>query len=215
VLVETGVLNAMSGSLRETGRASLSRGPAREQAILSATAQLVAELGYDRVTVNAIAARAHASKATMYRRWPGKAELVAEALRQHAEGGVAEIPDTGSLRGDLLFAVGSIASTLTAADGGPSLPGLAEAIRTDAVLRELIRVQIDERGHQDGLLICRRAAARAEAVDERLGPVVLGLAVAHLFLRTMLDGEAPHTAERETFVDRVLLPLLTHPGVSP
>ena len=185
------------------------RGPAREQAILDATIALVAEVGYERVTVNAIAARAHASKATMYRRWPGKADLVADALRRHADGGGGELPDTGSLRGDLLFVVGAIASTFDSAGRGPTLIGLVEALRADPALRELVGRQIDERSRQEGMLIARRAAARGESVDETRAPAAVGLAVAHLFLRTILGGTPPSAAEQQAFVDRTLLPLIT------
>ena len=117
-------------SEERTGAAT--RGPARELAILTAAAALVTEIGYERVTLDAIAARAHASKATMYRKWPGKAELIADALRRRADGGVTEPADTGSLRGDLLLTVSAIAATFSAGDGGPSLLVLAEAIRQDA-----------------------------------------------------------------------------------
>src|SRR5271165_3463260 len=113
----------------KAGSRTGSHSAAREQAILAAAAELVAEIGYERVTVDAIAARARASKATMYRKWPGKAELVADALRRQAEGQSAELPDTGSARGDLLWIVRSIALTFTSADGGPSLVSLVEAIR--------------------------------------------------------------------------------------
>jgi AcrR family transcriptional regulator len=188
------------------------RGPAREQAILKAAVELVAEVGYERVTVDAIAARAHASKATMYRKWGGKAELVADALRRHAEGDVTEPPDTGSLRGDLLVAVSSIAATFDGADGGPSLLGLVEALRSDPALRDLVRGQIDERGRQDGVTIGRRATARGEDVDEARGPAVLGLAVAHLLLRTMLGGSPPSAPEQAAFVDQILLPLISVKG---
>ena len=192
----------------ETERSPL-RGPAREQAILDATIALVAEVGYERVTVNAIAARAHASKATMYRRWPGKADLVADALRRHADGGGGELPDTGSLRGDLLFVVGAIASTFDSAGRGPTLIGLVEALRADPALRELVGRQIDERSRQEGMLIARRAAARGESVDETRAPAAVGLAVAHLFLRTILGGHPPSAAEQQTLVDQTLLPLIT------
>ena len=192
----------------ETERSPL-RGPAREQAILDATIALVAEVGYERVTVNAIAARAHASKATMYRRWPGKADLVADALRRHADGGGGELPDTGSLRGDLLFVVGAIASTFDSAGRGPTLIGLVEALRADPALRELVGRQIDERSRQEGMLIARRAAARGESVDETRAPAAVGLAVAHLFLRTILGGTPPSAAEQQAFVDQTLLPLIT------
>ena len=49
-------------------------------ALRDAALELLAEIGYDRLTIDSVAARAHASKATIYRRWPGKAELVVDAL---------------------------------------------------------------------------------------------------------------------------------------
>src|SRR4051794_14396378 len=81
------------------------RDPQRRRAILEAALALVAEVGYDRTTIDAIAHRAGASKPTLYRRWPrGKPELVADAIRErHAE--ASQTPDTGSLRGDLLALV--------------------------------------------------------------------------------------------------------------
>lgn len=185
-----------------------SRSAAREQAILAAAAELVVEIGYERVTVDAIAARAHASKATMYRKWPGKAELVAEALRRQAEGSATELPDTGSVRGDLLLTVQNIAQTFTGGHPGPSLLSLVEAIRADPLLRDVIRAQIDERSGQEGALICARAIARGENVDSDRGLAVIGLALAHLFVRTLLGGEPPGDDEQQILVDQTLLPLL-------
>jgi AcrR family transcriptional regulator len=192
-----------------SGTGSPSRGAAREQAILEAAVALVAEIGYQRVTVDAIAARAHASKATMYRKWPGKAELVADALRRNADGGATELPDAGSLRGDLIAAVSAIASTFDSTGGRPSLLGMVEALRCDPPLRDLVRGQIDERSRQDGVRICRRAVARGEIADEARAPAVIGLAVAHLFLRTMLGGAPPGVDEQHAFVDQILLPLIS------
>ena len=59
------------------------RGATRETAILQATLELLAESGYDQLTIDAVAARARCSKATIYRRWPGKAALVITAVRRH------------------------------------------------------------------------------------------------------------------------------------
>ncbi|MFE3830636.1 TetR/AcrR family transcriptional regulator [Streptomyces sp. NPDC059092] len=185
-----------------------SHSAAREQAILAATAELVVGVGYERVTVDAIATRARASKATIYRKWPSKAELVADALRQHAEGRAVELADTGSVRGDLLLTVRNIARTFTGGDAGPSLLGLLEAIRADPVLRDVVRAQIDERSDHDGALICARAVSRGEHVDPERGPAVIGLALAHLFLRTLLGGEPPSENEQRILVDQTLLPLL-------
>src|SRR5579859_2725550 len=177
---EPGTATVTEGRPPKVGSRPGSRSAAREQAILSAAAELVAEIGYERVTVDAIATRARASKATMYRKWPGKAELVADALRRQAEDRSAELPDTGSVRGDLLWIVRSIAQTFTSADGGPSLVGLVEAIRADPVLRQVVDAQIQERSRRDGALVCARASARGENVDASRGPAVIELALAHL-----------------------------------
>jgi AcrR family transcriptional regulator len=72
----------------------------REQDIYQAVLSLVREVGYDALTMDEVAARARASKATFYRRWHGKPQLVAAALRQRAPD-ETEAPDTGSLAGDL------------------------------------------------------------------------------------------------------------------
>src|SRR6202041_4171288 len=81
------------------------RGKPREQAILSAVIALLGEAGYEAMTMDAVAARAHASKTTIYRRWPGKPELVRAAVASYVAGRVAVSADTGSLRGDLMAVI--------------------------------------------------------------------------------------------------------------
>ncbi|WP_198663394.1 TetR/AcrR family transcriptional regulator [Jiangella endophytica] len=72
------------------------RGEHREDAVLRATLELLAEIGYGSLTMDAVAARAKASKATIYRRWSGKAELVIAAIERHT--GVAGHPELDSCR---------------------------------------------------------------------------------------------------------------------
>ena len=75
----------------------------REVEILEAALEVLADVGYDRLTMDAVAQRAKASKATLYRRWNGKVSLVIDALRQHHQHEAAAVPvDTGTLRGDLI-----------------------------------------------------------------------------------------------------------------
>src|SRR3954468_5378287 len=73
----------------------------RECELLAVTLELLQENGYDRLTLDAVATTARASKATLYRRWPTKAELVMAAFVEGTRQ-VAVDPDTGTLRGDLL-----------------------------------------------------------------------------------------------------------------
>jgi AcrR family transcriptional regulator len=77
---------------------------------------LLADVGHDRLTMDAVAARARAGKTTIYRRWPGKEELVIDALNSLK--GVPHIPGTGSLRRDLRALAESITSAESRFGGG-------------------------------------------------------------------------------------------------
>lgn len=183
------------------------RGAAREQAILNAAIELIGEVGYEKVTVDAIAARAKASKMTMYRRWAGKSSLVADALRRQAQGPEPTVPDTGTLRGDLLATVREIAQTLVGGPG-PSLIGLLEAIRDDAALRDLIGSQITGHSHDVGHVICARARTRREQIHADRSDTVLDLAFAQVLTTTLLHGGIPSDPALERLVDQALLPIL-------
>jgi AcrR family transcriptional regulator len=104
----------------------------RDAAILAATRELICEVGYDRLTVEAVALRAHAGKATLYRRWPSKAALVLDAMRERHDD-VAALPDTGELRSDLIEALSLLATRLAETDCA-LVGGLMTAMRTDAEL---------------------------------------------------------------------------------
>ncbi|TXK18733.1 TetR/AcrR family transcriptional regulator [Homoserinibacter sp. GY 40078] len=80
------------------------RDPARDEVILEAALDELVESGYEGMTIDMVAARAKAGKATVYRRWPSKADLVIDAVacmkRRNLD--PDDLPDTGTLRGDLI-----------------------------------------------------------------------------------------------------------------
>ncbi|WP_221033422.1 TetR/AcrR family transcriptional regulator [Pseudomonas cichorii] len=80
------------------------RDPERDAAILNAAIDVLAESGYDGMTMDMVASRAKAGKATVYRRWSSKAELILDAVSHLKRGQInlQSLPDTGTLRGDLL-----------------------------------------------------------------------------------------------------------------
>jgi AcrR family transcriptional regulator len=80
------------------------RDPARDAPILDATLAVLAEAGYEGTTIDMVAARARAARATVYRRWPAKADLVLAAAARLAQSDVSldRLPDTGSFRGDVI-----------------------------------------------------------------------------------------------------------------
>jgi AcrR family transcriptional regulator len=110
----------------------------REEQILDTTVRLLVDLGYDRLTLDAVAADAHASKATLYRRWRGKAELVVDAVTRAKRCPEPVDVDSGSLRGDLM-AVACNAGGLTDDVPLSVLAGLMSAMHHDADLEQAFR----------------------------------------------------------------------------
>lgn len=199
------------GTSSSHGGTSFSRGRRRENAILAVPLELVGEVGFDRLSVDAIAARARASKETIYSRWRTKDEIVAEALRRQSEGeGAPEAPDTGSLRGDLRAVVDAQAAAL-GGRGEVSLISLVEAVRDHPGLRDTVRTHIEDSHGAVGGTVARQASARGELAPGADVPACVALALSQLLFSTLLDGAVPGDAERDRLVDQVLLPLLTAP----
>jgi AcrR family transcriptional regulator len=76
----------------------------RDGVILDSTVAVLAEQGYEGMTIDLVAAHAGMARATVYRRWPTKADLVVDAVSHLSRGDVdvEHMPDTGTLRGDML-----------------------------------------------------------------------------------------------------------------
>lgn len=194
------------GRPRPAGR----RAEAREQAILDAALELLVEVGYDRLSMDALAERAHASKATIYRHWSGKAEVVAEAMRSRAHG-LPETPDLGDLRRDLL-AVLDVSCEVVAQEG-PLVAAVLWAMRSDPVLAELIRADILEEKRARIEAVVQQATARG---DEIRGDAALVTdVISAMVFQRMLFTEAPLDEEfRLRLVDEVVIPLLQHASPS-
>jgi AcrR family transcriptional regulator len=177
----------------------------REQAILRATYEMLGEVGYQGLRVDAVAARARASKATLYRHWPTKAGLVADAVRV-CKAVDEDVPDTGSLRGDLVSWFGSIADSV-AGEQGPILAGLFMAMHTDADLATELR-SMRESKTPAAADICARAEQRGELrpgydaglIDE----IVPGL----MFMHRFAFGAELDAKFIDHVVDDIILPLL-------
>jgi AcrR family transcriptional regulator len=190
----------------ELPRAGRPRDEGREQAILEAAIELLAEVGYEAMSMEAVAVRARSSKATIYRRWPGKAELVAEAMRRRAEPALEDLPDTGSLRGDLLGLAERMFTAMKGPDGG-LICGLAVAVRSDPGFGRLLAAHTYEYKLRSLAEVVSRAEARGEvppgADPKLILQVAPGVALFH-----QMSGEVLDAAFAEHLVDRVLIPLL-------
>ncbi|MEU3184640.1 TetR/AcrR family transcriptional regulator C-terminal ligand-binding domain-containing protein [Streptomyces sp. NPDC006923] len=186
------------------------RGRARENAILAVALELVAEAGFEALTVDAVAARARASKATIYGKWKTKDEMVAEALRRQSEGRAVLAPDTGSLREDLLATAGEMAAALRGKNG-VSLVSLVEAVRDHRDLRDAARSQVERASLKVGAAIAEQAGRRGELRQGADVPACLQLTLGQLLFDALFTGQVPGRDEQERLVDRILLPLLENP----
>jgi AcrR family transcriptional regulator len=182
---------------------------------LTAVISLLGEAGYEAMTMDAVAARAHASKATIYRRWPGKAELVRAAVDAHIAGRVPVDRDTGSLRGDLLAVLQAMRSHLTP-EFMAMMSGLVHAMRTDSELAGRLRSLIDQDPVAEQII--GRAVRRGElpaAAEQKLASLVHEVIEAQLFRQLMTSAELDAAFARHV-VDDVILPLvagtLARPG---
>lgn len=187
-------------------RSGRPRDDEREAAILDAARAIVAETGYEKLTIEAVASRARASKATIYRRWPGKAELVAEALRCRPVA-LPVMPDTGDLRADMVQGILAFVADLTEHDAG-LMVGLAVAIRSDPVLAAMMREQTVSCRRDAASAWLKRAVARGQISPAVDIDVVADLVPAVVFMRLLVTGEPVDEPFVGRLVDSVLLPLL-------
>jgi AcrR family transcriptional regulator len=184
----------------------------REVEILDAALEVLAEVGYDRLTMDAVALKAKASKATLYRRWNGKVSLVIDALHHHHQHELPVEPvDTGTLRGDLIESycgTGGLTDKPEVAAFGAILtavmrdPEFAAAFRRDVVEPKLAASRA----------MFERAQERGEigpGVDiELLAPALAGI-VMH---RLILVGEVPTKDIVTRVIDQIILPAATAAG---
>jgi AcrR family transcriptional regulator len=110
------------------------RNPRIDEAVLAATADLLADRGYAGVSIDAIAAKAGTTKAAIYRRWPSKAHLVHEAA--FPEGEDFGFPSTGSLAGDVHLMVRGVVVVLSTPLARAAIPGLMLEFGSDPALHQ-------------------------------------------------------------------------------
>jgi AcrR family transcriptional regulator len=186
------------------------RGPQLESALLDAAWDELVEVGFANLTMESVAARAQTGVAVLYRRWANKDQLVLAAIEHYGQAHPVEIPDTGTLRGDLLAlltAMSSARATFMAVAAAAGFSGLlASTGLTPAQARDKILGDQRVRGDQ---IIYRRAHDRGEIDLERIPSAVLVMPF-DLVRHDLLMNLGPVKPERITsIVDEIFLPLVT------
>jgi AcrR family transcriptional regulator len=164
------------------------RNPRIDGAVLDATVELLGETGYAALSVDAIARRAGTSKPAIYRRWPGKAHLVHEAV--FPLGDATELPDTGSIGGDMREMMRRTVEVLTTPAARAALPGLVGETAADPTLHAALLERFGHvlsRGLTDWLeAAVTRGEVRAEVTAADVVDAIAGIT----FLALITHGDS-------------------------
>ena len=196
----------MTGITEHSGGKTRRRGAALENALLDAAWAELQEAGYAGLTMEAVADRAGTSRAVLYRRWRSRPELVIAAIRRHRPLLSGEIPDTGSLRGDVLALLRRMSGRL-AEIGSETVYGLLGDYLGDAGLFSRSQGEVLAISAEVMQTILKRAADRGEArpgVERRIATLPTDLFRNELFkART-----PPSEGTLVEIIDDVFLPLV-------
>ncbi|SNS12692.1 TetR/AcrR family transcriptional regulator [Actinomadura mexicana] len=174
-----------------------------DDAVLSAAAELLAEVGYAELTVAAIADRAGTSRPAVYRRWPSKAHLVHEATFR--DGVTAAAPRTGSFAEDLHELVRRTAELLTTPLARIAVPGLIAEAATDPVIHQRLLERFSAGGWR-GLDTTLAAAVRSGELDAEVDALVmLEMVIGSALAATLTRGPDGLTPDWVAKTARILL----------
>lgn len=181
--------------------------PEREAELYEAVLELLREVGYDALTMDAVAARTRSSKATLYRQWGSKPELVARALRHNKPVSLVEI-DTGSLRGDFRAMLERTDDCQMERDSA-LMRGLAHAVHNNPELLQALRellIEPEMTGLDD---VLNRAVRRGEvdAANPAL-KLVPHMLIGAFIARPLIEDQPVDHAFLTAYIDAVVLPSL-------
>jgi AcrR family transcriptional regulator len=185
----------------------------RDADILDATLDVLAEEGFDGMTIDMVAARAKAGKATLYRRWPSKTELVIDAVAcmKNKDIDFADLPDTGTLRGDLVAMIKP--PTLREADKKLRvMSGLVSLLARNPELAEAARLAVVAPRAEINRRMLQRAIDRGEISADIDIPTVANISPSMVTYRTIMLGKPVDRDFLIGIIDRVILPAV---GLSP
>lgn len=179
----------------------------RDPEILDAAVDVLAEYGFEGMTIDMVAARAKAGKATIYRRWPSKADLVIDAVAcmKASELDVDHLPDTGSLRGDLIAMI----RPRSIEDGERKLrvmAGLFGMISASPDLADAARTAIIEPRAAVNRIFLRRAIERGEIRADCDVELLAVLTPAMVAYRVLIQKRPVDPEYLVSLIDGVLLP---------
>lgn len=187
------------------------RGEILEEAILLATWEELAEIGYTRLTMESVAVRAETNKAVLYRRWDNKSELVMAALRKYLPKITNEIPNTGDLRNDVYtYLRGRVEPLKTI--GAQTIRGLMMDPRVwhtiIASIPQIIHLRSENKLIVAMTAIMKNAELRGEVCLEKLPPRIITLPIDLLQYELITKQGPVSDAAIAEIVDDIFMPLV-------
>jgi AcrR family transcriptional regulator len=191
---------------QDPGHGERSRGrprdPRADEAIARATIELLGEVGYAKLTIEATAARAQVGKTTIYRRWKSKGLLVVDLLSGIID--LGPTPDTGDTRKDLLALMHAVVDSLSDPLVGQSIPGLANDLPGDDELAQAFREHIIGPKLERVTAIMSRAARRGEVPADVDCALVTDMLLGPVLWRSMLTEQPLDDEALARIADHVL-----------
>jgi AcrR family transcriptional regulator len=193
--------------LEDKPRLGRRRDHSRDPEILEAALDVLAETGYDGMTIDMVAARAKAGKATLYRRWASKSELVLEAVAcmKAKDLDLASLPDTGTLRGDLVAMV----KPPTIREGERKLKvmaGIVSMIARDPDLAAAAQTALVEPRAAANRVFFRRAIERGEISPDVDVETLCLVGPSMVAYRVLMLGKPVDRDFLISTIDRIILP---------
>ena len=192
----------MTSTEAEARRPGRPRSTEADDAILEAAVEIFAEVGLAGLTVEGVAARAGVGKATIYRRYPGKVDLVVAATRCFTQPQQAP-PDTGTTRGDLAALVDGLITMLTTTPLGRALPTLVAA-RTRVPELDLAYSEIVAEKRARSAVVIRRAIERGDLRADVDPEIVIDCYVSPIFYRFLITSAPLDVAFASEIVDATM-----------
>lgn len=179
----------------------------RDPEILEAALDVLAETGFERMTIDEVAARARAGKATLYRRWPSKAELVIDAIACLKKGAydLAALPDTGTLRGDLVAMIKE-PSIADAQRKMQVMAGIVSMLSTSPELADVAEEALVAPRRAANRVLIERAIARGEVTDAIDVDLISSVSSAMVAQRLLVERKPVTRAFLLSIIDLIVLP---------
>ncbi|MGW6703385.1 TetR/AcrR family transcriptional regulator [Streptomyces sp. NPDC054956] len=198
----------MMGSRWSQASGGRRRGPELERAILDAALEQLSTVGWNALTMEGVALGARTGKAALYRRWPSKADLVADALRSGLPP-LGRIPDLGSVREDLYALCVRIRDVMRSRAGQALHAVLHECDPGHAVrFHDLVRSGLHEPAHRLIGELVRRGIDRGDVRPDATGPFVVDVIPAMMMYRAKVCASEWGDVDIAAMIDEVMVPLL-------